>query len=356
MAPPSPLLPRRRLLQLAAVAGASALAGCRSGDGPVLLSARGALPPAWVKALPKPWRFQPLESPAAVIAAASRPQVGLLQLGDGWAAQLHPSDLQPFEAGSLLDGLDPLAAPVSRLFRPEGSAPLAYPWAFGTWVLLLRSRPDLVRRGREDWTLLLDPSLRGKLVLPSSPRLVIELALRQLGLSSADPAALEDGRLPGQVRRLRRQALALDERDGLNLLLAGDADAAVVTSQRALPLLSADPRLAALLPASGSPLWWSLLLQPQAATAPAPLDWLRAALLPPLLPRLLAGGWLPPLPRPRLEAALAGWSQAQRRLLLPPPQVLARCNSLVPFSAAERQRWQSLWEASAPEPATGRGR
>jgi hypothetical protein len=216
-------------------------------------------------------------------------------------------------------------------------------------VLLLRNRPDLLRRRQEGWSLLLDSSLRQRLVLPSSPRVVIDLALRQLGLAAADPAALGDPRLPDQLAQLRRQTLAFDERDGVQLLLAGEADAAVVPSQRALPLLLRDPRLEALLPETGSPLSWQLLLQLAVdgdTSAPLPLEWLRDGLTLPLLDRLLAAGWVPPLPPQRLQPALARWPQRLRPLLLPPPAVLARCSNLPPFSPAEQLRWQALWDGA----------
>jgi hypothetical protein len=350
-------LSRRRLLQLTAgggaLLGAAALGGCRGlgGAAPQLLLVRGQLPTAWSQALPKPWRARPLESPQALLQASATPQPAstLLSLGDGWAQPLPPARLQPLAVEGLLRELAPMALPPSRLFAPSGAPTLAFPWAFGTWVLLLRNRPDLLRRREEGWGLLLDPSLRGRLVLPSSPRVVIELALRQLGLAPVDPAALSDPRLPQQLALLRRQRLAFDERDGVQLLLAGDAEGAVVPSQRALPLLLRDPRLEALLPESGSPLSWQLLLQLAAdgdAASPLPLEWLRDGLTLPLLDRLLAAGWVPPLPPARLQPALARWPRRLRPLLLPPEPVLARCTHLPPFAAAEQRRWQTLWDGA----------
>jgi len=362
------LLSRRRLLHLASGGGAwlglAALGGCRGAGprDPQLLLVRDQLPAPWLKQLPGPWRPRPLDTPEALLQAASGPGAGprLLALGDGWAQRLPASRLQPLRLEPLLGQLDRFAAPASRLFAPPGSPPLAFPWAFGTWLLLLRNRSDLLRRREEGWDLLLDPSLRGRLVLPSSPRLVIELALRQLGLDPvAAPAALiADPRLPAQLRRLLGQALALDERDGINLLLAGDADAAVVPSQLAITLLQRDPRLEALLPASGSPLSWQLLLhlRPSAASLaepdpPLPQEWLGHALRPPLLDRLLAGGWVPPLPPQRLQPLLARWPQRLRTLLLPPPAVLERCTNLPPLPAEQRRLWQGLWDEAGAVPS-----
>ncbi|MEY4430965.1 MAG: hypothetical protein RLZZ533_901 [Cyanobacteriota bacterium] len=350
-------LSRRRLLQLTArggaLLGAAALGGCRGlgGAAPQLLLVRGQLPAAWSQALPDPWRARPLESPQALLQAAATPQptTTLLALGDGWAQRLPTARLRPLAVEGLLQELAPMALPPSRLFAPSGAPTLAFPWAFGTWVLLLRNRPDLLRRRGEGWSLLLDPSLRGRLVLPSSPRVVIELALRELGVDPADPAALADPRLPGRLAALRRQSLAFDERDGVQLLLAGDAEAAVVPSQRAVPLLLRDPRLEALLPESGSPLSWQVLMQLGTdgdSGAPLPLEWLRDGLTLPLLDRLLAAGWVPPLPPRRLEPALARWPRRLRTLLLPPVAVLARCTNLPAFDAAEQRRWQTLWDGA----------
>jgi putative spermidine/putrescine transport system substrate-binding protein len=364
MAPPS-RFSRRQALQLVALGGAGGLVGCRGGGEAEgrLISVRGQMPPAWLKQLPAAWHSQPLESPDAVLAAreqerAPSSSARLLALGDGWAQRLAPADLQPFHAPALLQRLAPFAAAPSRLFAPAGAPALAFPWAFGCWLLLLRDRDDLLQRHAEGWQLLLDPSLRGRLVLPSSPRLVIELACRQLGIA-ATAAALNEPRLSGQLRRLLAQAVALDERDGANLLLAGDAEAAVLPSHQVIPLLLSDPRLSAVLPASGSPLWWQLLLHSAPATghgaaqAPKPhlpLAWLEQGLALPLLDRLLAGGWVPPLQPAALAPALARWPQRLRPLLLPPAAVLARCNSLEAWSATEQQRWQQVWN-SAQAPA-----
>ena len=343
----APLHSRRHLLQLASLGGAAlaagSLAGCRRGaEAGRLLTVRGQLPPAWLKALPSAWRSQVLEDPAELLEQLQRPsdQPSLSSLGDGWLQQLPAGLLQPIEAAALLELLDPIAQAPSRLFAGPDAAVKAFPWAFGTWVILLRNRPDLLRRQGEGWSLLLDPSLRQRLVLPASPRLLLELARRQLSL----PPGAVDPRLVEQLQRLHAQAISLDERQGLNFLLAGDADAAVVTSQRAVPLLQRDPRLAAVLPASGSPLWWQLLVRTGPAGSPLPLEWIRDGLSLPLLDRLLAAGWVPPLPAAVLQPALQRWPRRLRPLLLPPPDLLARCTNLPPLTPTERQDLQQLWD------------
>lgn len=330
----TPGLSRRTLLRLGAASALTLLAGCDRQQ-TLLLASRGDLPAAWARRLPNPWSSQLLEDPAQVLARASAAGTGLLQLSDGWAAELKPADLQPIGTPALIGRLTPMAAPLARLHGPPTAAPLAFPWSYGPWVLVLRSRPDLARRRAEGWDLLLDPSLAGRLVLPSSPRVTIALA----------------GENPERLRRLRRAALAYDDRDGLSLLLTGEAEAAVLPRQRVVGLLRRDPRLQVLLPESGSPLTWNLLLRPAGPHPEPPLEWLGEALEPPLLPALLAAGWVPPLPREPLQRALADFPAPIAALLLPPQPVLDRCFSLAPLAAAERAALQRLWDGSAPDPS-----
>jgi hypothetical protein len=331
----SPVFPRRHLLSMGAALGLGCLAGCRQSR-VELVAHRGDLPKAWAARLPAPWQTVWLEDPAGVVARASQPKApGLIQCLDGWATTVPVDRLQPFGHPALLARLEPMAQPASRLFGAAGSAALALPWSCSPWVLLLRRRDDLVARAAESWDVLLDPSLQGGVVLPSSPRVVIDLV-------AADPTRL---------RRLRAQALAYDDVDGLNLLLTGAAEAAVVPRHRVVPLLRRDPRLRAVLPATGAPLSWNLLLRPVSDQPAPPLDWLAAVLEPPLLPQLLAAGWVPPLPRKFLESSVQLFPQALVPLLLPPQAVWERCRSLPPLSPQQQTSLQELWRDTAAGPS-----
>jgi putative spermidine/putrescine transport system substrate-binding protein len=336
----APLLRRRQLLKLgldgtALLALSAGLTGCRAGRTDQLLFVGGALPAAWLRQMPASWRERSLDTPEALLqrlqdAPEPSASAGLVSLGDGWATSVPAGSWQPLQAPALLETLATWAQPISRLFGPANGPALAVPWAFSPWVLVLRSRPSLAARGQEGWDLLLDPSLKGKLVLPSSPRLCMELM----------------GRDFDRIQALRRQPLAYDDRHGLNLLLSGEAEAAVVPLRRLIPLLRRDQRLQVVWPASGAPLAWQLLLRPAAATAPLPADWISAAFKPPLLGALLQGGWVPPLPRRVLEPEVRRFPEPLATLLLPDQPLLERCWSLPPLTVPQRLALQTVWDAS----------
>ena len=304
------LLRRRQWL---ALTGSALLTACSGSRSPLAVQ-QGLLPSPWLRRLPRDWRVEPLELREQWPPLGG--QVRSAVLSDGWATASDAPSWQPLAAGPWQQGLLPQAAPLLRYGLPLG---------FGPWLLLLRNRQDLLADGgrQRGWNLLLDPSLKGQLVLPASPRVVLEIASR-----IGDPQEV--------LEQLRRQALGFGDRDALTLLLNGDAQAAVLPSRAVLPQLRRDTRLQAVLPASGAPLWWSLLVRPKGGQLP-PADWLMASRQTPLLDQLLREGFTPPLQRPLLRDALQ--RQSHPDLLLPPEPLLERCTTLLP---------------STPEPAARR--
>ena len=328
-----PLFNRRRFLRLAALTAAAGLSGCsRGGSVPTLRAALEILPSVWRRGLPAPWRFAALKGSTPLQAPWPLP-TDLLALSDGWLSEVSPERLQTLAAEPLVSRLGSLG----QRFLSEAPSiwrNLLLPVAFSPWVMVIRRDGSNGPGSDAGWNALLDPALRGKLLLPSSPRLLVSLAER-----------MED---PDALRRLRAAALSFDDRFGMNWLLQGDARVAVLPLQRCMAALQRDPRLTALLPQQGAPLHWTLLARPSETAEPLPQDWVLEAWRQPLLSRLLAQGWIPPLPRDELTAAEGRIPRRLRTLVLPQQQVWQRSWMLPPADSGEVQRLQQLWEASAP--------
>ncbi len=335
--PGTALFSRRRLLQLLGGSGLVVLAGCRgSNSAPRLMAAAETLPKLWQSTLPEPWRLLPLKPEDAQVfwAAVTREQVDLVAVTDGWLSLCPEDQLQPVEAGSLPTLLDEAA---KRYLRSLGSirASQVLPVGVSPWVMLMRHGDALQSAAKPlNWNVLLDPALKGRVVLPASPRLVIDLAAR---ITEADA-------LP----RLRQQVLSFDDRQGMNWLLKDRARVVVLPLQRCITVLRRDPRLQAVLPESGAPLHWTLLVRPSQTREPIPRAWVEAAWEPPLQTRLLATGWRPPLRDLELKPLGIDLPKRLRTLLLPPEQVWNRCWSLPPLTLQQQALMVDQWRASSP--------
>ena len=207
------------------------------------------------------------------------------------------------------------------------------PLAVSPWVMLLQDDLAMTQQG---WPLLLDSSLAGRVVLPASPRLVMSLA-DHLGRGQALPA-------------LRRQTLTYDDRQATNWLLKGEAKVVVLPLSRSIALLGRDPRLRAILPASGAPLHWTVLLRPEASREPVPQSWVEQGWRDPLRRRLAQQGWRSPIASSGAIVDQNALSERLRPLLFPSADTWSRCWSLPPLLPEDRSDLQSLWRNSAPEP------
>ena len=324
---------RRQMLRFSCGAGAMLLAGCRGQDRPpTLLVADDILPKVWTKALPSAWRLE--RSADAVACDAERFKTAdLLALTDGWLSRCDAADLQPLAADPLRSRLEGQALQYLKGLAPEMAAAVL-PIAVSPYVILWRRHAQLAADPL-DWEWLLQPSLRQRLVLPASSRLVIQLANRMSG----DDALV----------RLRRQVLAYDDRQGTNWLLKDKALAVVLPLQRCMALVRRDQRLSAALPQVGAPLHWTLLTRPASTREPLPQPWVEQAWDGSLRQRLLADGWRPPVAMESWAESRAAFPERWRDLLLPAADVWSRCWSLQPLQAEEQQRLRQRWlESAAP--------
>ena len=325
------LLSRRHVLQMIGATGSVVLAGCRQATAaPTMTAPVGVLPKPWADALPKPWRLT-LAPAQQDWTLEDQARADLLVMGDGWL-DAHPEDmLQPIASEPLRRQLDGQAQAL--LGELGALRDRVLPLAVSPWVMLLR---DDLAMGQEGWPLLLDSAVAGRVVLPASPRLVMSLADHLGG---------------GQVlSELRRQALTFDDRQSTNWLLKGEARVVVLPLNRCITLLGRDPRLRAVLPASGAPLHWTVLLRPEASREPVPQSWVEKGWRDPLRRRLAQLGWRAPINSSGSMADQNALSERLRPLLFPSADTWSRCWSLPPLLPEDRSALQSLWRNSAPEP------
>ena len=331
------MLKRREFCRLSLLAGLVGVAGCgRSiSTKPILRAAAETLPKELLRALPDPWVFNALEAKAGLKSSplAINSITDLLAIGDGWLSGLSTENLHPIEAGQISSRLGIKAQQFLDSFDDERASRIL-PIGVSPWVMLFRNGQDFLPRGQEGWDVLLDPALAGSLVLPESPRLVISIADR-----------IEEAH---SLKRLRQPALTFDYRNGLNWVLSGKARVAVLPLFRCFGSLSRDPRLSIALPNTGAPLHWTVLVRPISSKQSLPQSWIEEAWTMPLLGKLLARGWIPPLSQQELFKTIRYIPDSYKTILLPSESVWNKCWSLNSLSEVEINRLQNLWIQSTP--------
>ncbi len=327
---------RRELLKLGAFAGFGMIASCGRGFfHPVLRATPETLPKQWRRTLPAPWRYKPIFSEVENQSFFFKEleKTDLIAIGDGWLKALSQKDLQPIQTPRLADRLNPLARDFLNGLEVE-MASCVLPVALSPWALAFRNGEKWLEDASAGWEVLLEPGLRGKVLLPQSPRLIVNLA------DKID--------YPDALLRLREQALTFDDRHGLNWILQGKGRVAVLPLQRCLSGLRSDPRLRVVVPRVGAPLNWSLLVRPATSREPVPQAWVEKAWKMPLMSPLIAGGWIPPLSFEEIEPALNTIPESLRISSLPSQDILSRCWSLPELSQGEQILFEQRWNESTP--------
>ncbi len=329
-------LGRRDFLQIGLLGGLSLITGCTSiKQGPLLMASPETLPKHLRRNLPTPWRFEPLQFPlsSTPYEPAMVERADLISLSDGWLTDFPCEKLQPIDNPELKDRLAYQAKTFLRSLPPFMDE-LFLPIGVSPWVMLFRNGAPWFQEANNSWDVLLDSALKGEIVFPQSPRLLISIS-ETIAQSSA-------------LRRLREQALTFDDRNALNWLLEGKARLAILPLQRCLSILRRDQRLSISMPRSGSPLNWTLLARPSSTSEPLPKRWVEGAWSMPLLAKLLASGWLPAISREELTSGLSVISSAYRSVALPSESVWKKCWSLPPLTKKAQTELLQQWKQSTP--------
>ncbi len=329
-------LGRRKFLQLGLLTGLSGLSGCKAAkQGPSLRATAESLPKEWRRMLPNPWRYIPIKNSRLREPFKFELEDGadVLALNDGWLLELSKETLQPIDKAWVENSFDYQA---KKFLSGLGGdlAPRVLPIGVSPWVLLFRNGNPWLEEARLGWEVLLNPALKDLVVLPRSPRLVMDLADRM----DVDES----------LYRLRRQVLTFDDRYGLNWLLQGQARVVVLPFKRCLPILRKDPRLNAVLPQSGAPLNWTVLVHSAKSLEPFPVSWLKNSLRSPLLNQLLRVGWIPPVKLEKLRKEPIRLAETYREIILPSQSVWSNCWSLPPLTEARQVQLEERWSQSSP--------
>ncbi|MEL7476395.1 MAG: substrate-binding domain-containing protein [Cyanobacteria bacterium J06642_12] len=378
---------RRQFLQGMAASGAVLmLGGCGSADAKRLeIITLGSTFPGSVRrdfraASTLPTHFFPVDNRSQLFQVLTPPEPSSGGLF-GWLGSLQQAVFPPPQVLSLsLLGSGWLDAAISQdllipLTDREFTAPVkdklpqlwqqaalrqdklwGLPWNWG--VTAIAYDRTQVSDPIEDWGDLWRSELAQKVALPDSPREVVGLTLKSLGLSYNSSLADLDTQLGAstlveRLASLHAQTLTYSSEDYLPALLLGDAAAAVGWSSDLYQLARVDRRFEVVIPTSGTALWWDVWVLPRQLNVESDTSELQELaqtwfefLLSDDIPRRAAVSSRQPIP---VDVPLDQLPDGLQTRLAFQPGVLERGELLQPLDEQESLRYLDLWQQMRAE-------
>ena len=319
-------LGRREFIKYGLSSSLVLLSGCSTSQKKLALRGfTNSFPSEFVNSLSTGWEFFPIkdfEFKKSPYNSALNEKTDLLVLNDGWISDLPINSLKEIKADSIRNNFSKQTSSFLDGLGKDYKKKLL-PLAVSPWVILFRNEDSLALENKNSWKVIFSSALKNQIVFPNSPYLLISIA-QKIGF-------LDD------FSKIKNQAQAFDDRNALNWVVSGRANAAVLPLSRCVDSLIEDPRLSILLPTEGSPLNWTVLASPSLSPELFPTDWFDSLWGATNLRRVISKGFLPPTNLSDLWRKNINVPQKYQSIFLPKESVWNKCWSL-PILTAEKKK------------------
>ena len=328
-------LGRRDFIKYSLITSLFMLSGCSTTKKKLALrGASNSFPNEFINCLSPSWEFFPIKD----IELQKNPynsrlleRTDLLVLNEGWISNLPFESLRKIETTDIRDDFSKQACSfmdgLGEYYKDR-----IFPLAVSPWVILFRNEDSLDLKNKNSWEVIFSSALTNKIVFPNSPYLLISIA-QKLGF-------LND------FTKIKNQANSFDDRNALNWVVSGRANAAVLPLSTCVDSLIKDPRLSVILPQEGSPLNWTVLASPMLSQEPFPTAWFDLLWGPTNLRRVIRKGFLPPTSFSNLRRKNINVSQKYQSVFVPEDSVWNKCWSLPILTVEEKKDLALSWNNS----------
>jgi spermidine/putrescine transport system substrate-binding protein len=286
------------------------------------------------------------------VMASNEEMIAAFEAGKGRVfSLLYPSDyavglmhekkyLQPLDR-SRLDDIDTLLPNLAQVGVIDGQR-YSVPVTWGTTGLLYNS--EKITTPPTDWAYLWEnkAKLTRKFTLLDDPREVFGVALHRLGYSENTGDLVQLQQAYQQLQALKPHLANFTTDAWREPLLAGDIWMAMAYSTDATDLMKDNPHMRYLIPASGTNLWVDTMVIP--VTAPNPASayaWINYVTNPDRAAELTQKLGYVPTTQAAIDRLPA--SVRQDPVRFPPPDILAKCETMQTLPAAAAAQVEKYW-------------
>ena len=184
-----------------------------------------------------------------------------------------------------------------------------FPLGVVPYTIIIKNNKELISSARNTWDFLLLKKLKGKIIFPESPRILMSIA-EKINTSNS-------------LKKLKSQAMLFDDENMLNWLINSDACVAIVPFSLCSKYLKIDPRLSLAFPSQGVPLMWHFLLSRSDLNSAKLTDWIKSFEKKSVVDKLVSQGWYLPFNSDYLQSKYK--------------------SELLPISGPSQKCWDNSW-------------
>jgi hypothetical protein len=200
-------------------------------------------------------------------------------INDGWLKSINFANFQNINNLFLNDLLDNRSRDYLKSFK-EYQRNKLFPIGVVPYAVIIKNNKDLIYEASNNWDFLLDEKLKGKIIFPQSPRILISISKRISVKNS--------------LSKLKEQAMLFDDKNSINWLINSDASVAIIPFSLCEKYLRVDSRLSMVFPNKGVPLMWNFLLTKSKINNIVLFDWIKSLEKRGTIDELANQGWYLP--------------------------------------------------------------
>ncbi len=200
-------------------------------------------------------------------------------INDGWVNSINFAEFEKINQYTLIENLDKRSIDFLGSFNENQRSKL-FPIGVVPYTIIIKNNKELINSARTSWDFLLSKKLKGKIIFPQSPRIILSIAKKINSTNS--------------LKKLKSQAMLFDDKNMLNWLINSDACLAIVPYSLCSKYLKIDPRLSLVFPSEGVPLMWHFLLSRSNLNSEILIKWIKSLEKRSIVDKLVSQGWYLP--------------------------------------------------------------
>jgi len=200
-------------------------------------------------------------------------------INDGWLDSIDFSSFETIKNLFSNNKLDIRSRGFLNTFREDQRDKLL-PIGVVPYAVIIKNNKAFNYNASNSWDFLLTENLKGKIIFPQSPRIIMSIS-KKISIKNS-------------LSKLKEQAMLFEDKNSMNWLINSNASVAIVPYSQCVKHLKVDSRLSIFFPNKGVPLMWNFCLSKSKINNKILLNWIKSLEKKSTIDKLVNQGWYLP--------------------------------------------------------------